>query len=339
MRAFWVNSGLALLDMDDDGALLVTDPFLRAYLLRPELAPIDESCDAERRLHQRLLDNPREAVGEQTLEQLADADARDNYRHFLRFRQRLLGAPCLQAAYLAVFHDARRAGQVDIPPLFIDQLTQIMLHQVLVAEEDPFVLRAAELWFREQRVMLDDGRVIVADAAGLAERADPGMGALGRMLAADGLAGEQTVDVLNTDNADAYFGRDESFDFALEITHGSRGATAIASLVARWVQYLLGVEVRVRTLGQIDDAHWRWHTGLDVAGSALLNALYEQGSLTPDLARRLLLLARLDFADMRDQDPDGAGKPVYLALGMSEQGRLKVKPQNLLLNLPVTTRH
>jgi hypothetical protein len=30
-----------------------------------------------------------------------------------------------------------------------------------------------------------------------------------------------------------------------------------------------------------------------------------------------------------------AGKPVYLAMAMDEQKRLKLKPQNLLLNLPL----
>jgi hypothetical protein len=340
MREFWINSGLALLEMDDDGGLIVTDQFIKAYLLRPELAPIDESCDAERRLHQQLLDNPVQAVGEDRLQQLEDADAQENYRHFLRFRQRLLDAPCLQAAYLQIFQDARREGRVDIPPLFIDQLSQIIMHQVLVEEENAIVLRAAELWFREQRVMLEDGRVVVADAATLEDQADPGMGNLGRMLAAGGLAaGERTVDVLNPDNASAYFGRDEAFDFALEITHGRPGAAAIAHLVSRWVSYLLGVEVRVRTLGQIDDAHWRWHTGLDAAGTELLNQLYADGSLEPDQARRLLLLARLEFVDMADQAPDVAGKPVYLALGMTEQGLLRLKPQNLLLNLPLAPRH
>ncbi|MGB7300262.1 MAG: DUF6352 family protein [Burkholderiaceae bacterium] len=340
MRPFWINSGLALLDIDEHGSLLITDDFLRAYLLRPELAPVDESCPAECALHERLLSNPTEAVSDDSLGSLADRDAKENYQLFLRFRQRLISAPCLQAAYLTIFHDARRDGRVDIPPLFIDQMTQIIMHQILVAEEDPVVLRTAELWFREQRVTLDDGRVVVADSQALERLADPGMGELGRLLAAGGLAaGEQTVEVLNKDNAANYFGRDEEFDFALEITHGRPGATALADLVGRWVRYLLGVDVRVRTVGQIDDAHWRWHVGLDAAGSDLLNVLYQDGSLDPDQTRRLLLLARLEFENLNDQAPDVAGKPVYLAVGMSDQGLLRLKPQNLLLNLPITARH
>ena len=33
--------------------------------------------------------------------------------------------------------------------------------------------------------------------------------------------------------------------------------------------------------------------------------------------------------------PELAGKPVYLAMAMDEHKRIKLKPQNLLLNLPL----
>lgn len=340
MREFWVHSGLALLDIDEDGNLVPTEQFLRAYLLRPELAPVPESCDAERALHEHLVKAPTQAVSEQTLSALADADTADNYRLFLKFRDRLLAVPGLQAAYMTIFRDARRDGRVDIPPLFIDQLTQIVLHQIFVSEEDPFVLRAAELWFRAQRVTIDEGRVIVADEQALTEKSDPGMGQLGRMLAAGGLAaGERTLDVLHKDNADQYFGRDEAFDLALEITHGQAGSVALATVIERWVQYLLGVSVRVRTLDRIDDAHWRWHVGMDAAATAILNDLYQGKDLDADQSRRLLLLARLEFENMKDQSSEVAGKPVYLGLAMDEHGVLRVKPQNLLLNLPLAQRH
>mgnify|MGYP003650688340 FL=1 len=324
MQPFWVNSGLALLDIDDHGGLHVSDAFLRAYLLRPELAPIDTSCAAERHLHDALLRAPAQQVSAEQLAAFDDRDAAENYGHFLRYRDRLLSA----ATYLRIHTDAQASGRVDVPPLFIDQLAQIIMHQALIDETDAVVLRAAELWFREQRVMLDEGRVVVADAQTLDEKLDPGMGELGRMLASGGLAaGERTLDVIGKDNADQYFGRDESFDFALEITHGSAGAVALSRLIERWVANMLGATVKVRTLAEIDDAHWRWHTGLD-----------EGQLLEPSELRRLLVLARLDFDDMRDQRADVAGKPVYLALGMSEAGLSRFKPQNLLLNLPLARR-
>ena len=50
---------------------------------------------------------------------------------------------------------------------------------------------------------------------------------------------------------------------------------------------------------------------------------------------RLLCLFRLEFADPADMRPAIAGEPVYLAMAMDGEQRLQLKPQNLLLNLPL----
>ena len=49
-------------------------------------------------------------------------------------------------------------------------------------------------------------------------------------------------------------------------------------------------------------------------------------------------LFRLDWRDGRDAIASMAGKPVYLALAKRPDGLLKMKPQNLLMNLPLTAR-
>lgn len=337
MKPFWVHSGLALLDVDEHGGLIVTDEFLAAYLRRPELAPVPESCEAERALHAGLLAAPRAKVSEEQLAALADPDARDNWRMFLRFRDRLLGAPNLQAAYVAIFADAQRAGRIDVPPLFVDQLAQIVLHHLLADCEDGLMLRVAELWFREQRVSIADNRVLLADLETIdARREDQGLGDLGRLLAQAQIAARGVdLEVIDRENAEAYFGRDERHDFAVELTHGRTASAMLCDLLRRWVGHLLGVAVKVRTLAQIEDARWRWHVGLDAEASKLLDALWRDGGLTPDEHRRLLLLMRLDFERLEDQDSQVAGKPVYLALAMDEDGVLRMKPQNLLFNLPL----
>lgn len=337
MKPFWVHSGLALLDVDEHGGLIVTDEFLAAYLRRPELAPVPESCAAERALHAGLLAAPRVAVPGAQLAGLADPDARDNWRMFLRFRDRLLGAPNLQAAYVAIFADAQRAGRIDVPPLFVDQLAQIIVHHLLADCEDGLMLRVAELWFREQRVSVADNRVLLADLETVdARREDQGFGDLGRLLAQAQVAARGVdLEVVDRENAEAYFGRDERHDFAVELTHGRTASAMLCDLLRRWVGHLLGVAVKVRTLAQIEDARWRWHVGLDAEASKLLDTLWRDGGLTPDEHRRLLLLMRLDFERLEDQDPQVAGKPVYLALAMDEDGVLRMKPQNLLFNLPL----
>ncbi|MCD6734395.1 MAG: DUF6352 family protein [Burkholderiaceae bacterium] len=344
MKPFWIHSGLALLDVDEHGGLQVTDAFLRAYLERPELAPIDESCAAERALHVSLVAEPRRALDGAAgggPDAIADADARENWRLFLRFRDRLLAAPNLQAAYVAIFADAQHSGRIDVPPLFVEQLAQIIVHHMLADSEDGLLLRVAELWFREQRVSLVDNRVVLADLETVESRAgDPGLGNIGRLLAQANVrtktaAAETDLEVIDRVNAAAYFGRDERHDFAVEITHGRTASAMLCDLVRRWIGHLLGVPVRVATLSSIDDARWRWHVGLDAQASELLDRLYREQGLSPDELRRILLLMRLDFERIEDQDPAVAGKPVYLALAADEQGVLRMKPQNLLFNLPL----
>src|SRR3954462_9158988 len=82
---FWRNSGFHLLERDPEGRLRVTDDFLRAYYLRPEVHPVEESCDDELALHAALMDSPRRPVSEKELTALKDRDAEDNYRTVLRF--------------------------------------------------------------------------------------------------------------------------------------------------------------------------------------------------------------------------------------------------------------
>src|SRR5437870_8767246 len=103
MPDFWPSCGYRQLGVSSDGRLTLTDDFLRSQLLRPELAPIAESSAAEMMLHDQLLAAPRRVVGDEELAAIADDDTRDNYAIWLRFRARLLAAPSLEAAYVALF--------------------------------------------------------------------------------------------------------------------------------------------------------------------------------------------------------------------------------------------
>ena len=94
---FWRNSGFHLLARDAGGRLRVTDDFLRAYLLRPELRPVEESGPNETAFHDRLIEAPRRAVAAKELEAIEDADARSNFRLWLDFRARLLAADSVEA--------------------------------------------------------------------------------------------------------------------------------------------------------------------------------------------------------------------------------------------------
>ena len=65
----------------------------------------------------------------------------------------------VEAAYL----DLVRRGVGNTPPLFINQLVQVILRNLLDGCDDPFVLRAAELFFRPQRLTVHAGSLIAAD--------------------------------------------------------------------------------------------------------------------------------------------------------------------------------
>ena len=155
---------------------------LVALLELHELAPLAESSAAESALHERLLAEPRRAVSEAAIAAIADPDARDNYRIWLRFRDRLLAAPDLESAYAALFH----GEGVDVPPLFVHQLTQVVLRHILGESADPFEARAAEMLFRPQRVsVLPDGAVMAADLQTVDVYATTGgFGHLGELLGA-----------------------------------------------------------------------------------------------------------------------------------------------------------
>ena len=86
---------------------------------------------------------------------------------------------------------------------------------------------------------------------------------------------------------------------------------------------------------RIDDDAWAWHIGLDVEATALLDDLYRGHAPEQERLRRLIGLFRLDFADPSEMRADLAGKPVYLGLAMTEDGTLRLKAQNLLVNLPL----
>ncbi|MFO1364035.1 MAG: DUF6352 family protein [Burkholderiales bacterium] len=334
-RDFWRNSGFHLLERDGAGRLRVTDDFLRAYLLRPEVRPVDESGPCERALHARLLADPRRAVAPADLAAIEDEDARHNYRVLLEFRARLLAADSVEACYIGLFASAIRT-----PPLFIDQLAQICLRNVLEGVDDPLEARAGELFFREQKATVDKGQILLADLERVEMHASGGAyGSLGRLIvAAQTSIGSASLDVLDDANGERYWERDQQHDFVIGLNHGRAALAALARVIERWIAHFLGVAVKVAPLRQIEEPRWAWHIGLDAQSTAVLNDLWHGAEVEAGRLRRLLALFRLEFAEPAAMRPDLAGRPVYLALGMDESNVVRMKPQNLLVNLPLAAR-
>jgi hypothetical protein len=305
---------------------------VRAYYLRPEVHPVEESDDAERRLHASLMAEPRRPVSESELEALDDADARENYRIVLRFRDRLVEAGTIEACYVGLFR-----GPIDIPPLFIDHMAHVILRNILDRCDDPLALRAAELFFREQKATIREGHALVADLETVAAHAaGTRYGALGRLIVeAQGSVAGAELDVLDRQNAELYWARESKHDTVISLTYGRAALDALCRVIEGWIAHLRGVEVLVRPLRRIEEAHWAWHIGLDAESSAILNALWAGEEIEPGRMRRLLALFTLQFEEPAIARPDVAGRNVYLALSCDEQDVVRMKPQNLLLNLPL----
>lgn len=333
MPDFWPSCGYRLLAVDDDRRLRVRDDFLRGYLLRPELAPVRESGRAEIALHETLLSDPRARVSENEVAAIEDPDTRDNLRIWLRFRDRLLRAPTLEAAYVGLFE----GEGVDVPPLFVHQLTQILLRHILGTAADPIEARAAEMLFRAQKISVLNDAVMAADEQSVELLATTGsLGSLGELLAQNRTPARTVdLDVLSEDNADSYWTRDERFDLAVSLNRGQPALAALCRVLQRWVAHFLAVDVTIAPEREIVDARWVWHVGLDAEASALLNDLYNGVDVADERRERLLCLFALRFADPAAMRPAIAGRPVYLAMAMDRQNRLRLKPQNLLLNLPL----
>jgi hypothetical protein len=324
-KDFWLSCGHHLLDRSEGGGLIVTDAFLKAYLARPELLPPPDSCPAERTLHAALLADQRRAVEPGIVEEIADPDARENWRAMLDFRDHLLSHPTLEAAYL----DLVRSGAAGAtPPLFMQQLVHVILRNILDGCGDPFVLRAAEIFFRPQKLTIRDGALIAADeelVAGIgAQPASPLVAMLGPKTA--------EIDVLVDANAESYWERSDLFDMAIDLTGGRRGLAVLAEVIERWVAHMLGLNVTIEPLTELRNARLSWYVGLDQHGTQIGNALWGGEALDQSDQARLAGLFRLAFRD--NSAAAAESEPVYLIMAMGPDLTLRLKPQNLLVGLP-----
>jgi hypothetical protein len=327
---FWLACGHHLVDRDAGGGLSVTDDFLKAYLARPELAPPAEACPAERALHAAVLAEPRRAVGSPEIAAIADADARENWQVMLSFRKALLEHATLEAAYLDLVRANRK-----VPHLFLNQLVQLILRNILDGSDDAFVLRAAELFFRPQRLALHEGSLIAADEETLSGLGGRPPSPLVAML---GLPASADIDVLNAENAAQYWARSDRFDMALDLSAGQRGLAALAEVIERFIAHLIGIEVAVEPLLALQNAAFSWYVGLDAEATRLCDALWRGEDLAQASRASVVGLYRLRFADPLLMLEKVRGEPVYLMAAMTADKALRLKPQNLITGLPLGER-
>ena len=334
MTNYWPNSAYQTLIVGPDQQLLLTDDFLRTYLQRPELSLVPESCPIELSLHQRLAENPRADIAEDEIASMADEDIQENYRVWLRYRGRLLAASSLESFYMSLF----KGEGVDVPPLFVAQLAQIFIRHILGDEADPLDVRMSELFFRTQKItILEDAIVMGADDETVTRNAQAGdTGNIMDLLKGKSMTMRSAdLDVLHEENASEYWNRNEDFDFAVQLNFGHEPINRFCRVLEKWIEHFLGAKVRITPMQQISDPKWSWHVGLDAAATEILNKLYNKDLVEAEELAKVICLFRLDFVDDAAVASAQLGKPVYMAIAMNEQQQLKLKPQNLLFNLPL----
>ena len=328
MRDFWISSGHHLLDRDQGGGLQVTDEFLKLYLARPEMIPPAEACTVERTLHAALLADPRMPVSSSDIAAIADPDARENWQLLVAFRDRLLRHKTLEAAYV----ELARNGVGKIPPLFVNQLVHVILRNVLDGVDDTRVLRAAEMFFRTQRITLHEGSLIAADEETIGGVNTAPVSPLVSML---GIPAEAEIDIVNDENAASYWERSDQFDMAIDLTAGREGLAALARVMERWVAHVLGIEVAIEPLTALNDVNLTWYVGLDADATKIGDMLWNGDEIDEPTLSRVVGLFRLNFRDPANMLEKIKGDPVYLILAMTPEKTIRMKPQNLLTGLPV----
>jgi Family of unknown function (DUF6352) len=277
------------------------------------------------------MENPGKAVDEKELERVEDQDARDNYRVLLRFRRKLLEAGTVEGCYMSLFR-----APIDVPPMFVDQLAHVILRNILDGCEDALRLRAGELFFREQKATIQDGHVLLADLETVEMHASGNRyGSIGRLIVeAQGDVFQKNLDVLDRANAAIYWERESRHDTVISLTYGRPALDAFCRVMEAWIGHFLQLAVRIKPVRQIDEPRWAWHVGLDVESSAILNELWSGGQIEQGRMRNILAIFALQFDEPAAMRPDLRGRTVYLALSC-EDGVVRMKPQNLLINLPL----
>jgi hypothetical protein len=203
---------------------------------------------------------------------------------------------------------------------------------VLDGCEDAFVVRAAELLYRPQRITVHEGTLLAADEEIVGDRYNEHASPLVAML---GIPAMGEIDVLVEENAESYWERSDQFDFALDLSGGRRGPAALAEVIARFVRHMLAVEVEVEPIVEARDVRLTWYVGLDSDGTQIGDALWNGEELDEATSSRVIGLFRLNFIDPEAVLDRVKGEPVYLILAMTQDRILRMKPQNLVTGLPV----
>ena len=329
---FWLASGHHLLDHHDGGGLIVTDEYLKAYLARPELVPPSEACPVERGIHRQLLEAPRLTISAKEISLIVDSDARENIELFLAFRDQLLKHATLEGAYLALVSGQAR----NVPPLFIQQLSQVIARNAFNPCNDALVVRAAECFFRAQRVTFHEKTVLLADHDAIADHENDRHNS--PLLAMLGGPAISELTVLNDENQDEYWLRSDAHDFVFNLTSPKRGRHALGEAARIWIRHITGVNLVFEPVDSLSDESFGWFLAFDAESTRIGNKVWQGETLDPETASRVLALYRFSLPDDPRIEHRFRGKKAFAILATTSGNILTIKPQNLVAGLPLVQK-
>src|SRR5258707_15535677 len=205
----------------------------------------------------------------------------------IAWRDHLVRYWSLEAAYLEI---VRR--NIKFPHILICQLVQAILRNALDDCGDVFMLRAAEMFFRPQRLVLQEASIVAID-----EETDPSPGLhspspLSTLL---GLLPTPEIDLPGDSTAESYWERSDRFDMALDLTTGRRGLIALGDVVARWLSHLLAIAVVVEPLSEPERVSFIWYGGLSSDATPIGVAIWNGEDLFDGARTQLVTLFLLTF--------------------------------------------
>ena len=164
-----------------------------------------------------------------------------------------------------------------------------------------------------------------------------GAGALGQLLVDSDTPMKQVeLDVLGEDNKEIYWERSDRFDTVIDFRFTQPALDAFARVAENWIKHFLGLSTRIRPRQSFnhDPKGW-WHIGLDRESTLILNKIYETEDASFEEMNQLIALLRVEIEDLDAVRADLRGVPIYLGLAMNGAKKIKMKPQNILMNLPL----
>jgi hypothetical protein len=143
------------------------------------------------------------------------------------------------------------------------------------------------------------------------------------------------LDVLDDETAWTYWSRSDAFSMALNLSQNPKSREGLGRAIEAWLRHLLHLEVRVEPIAKVQDEDWRWFVGLDAEATRIGNAVWKGERMSDEALSRILTMFKMTISDRSRLDPRVAGHPVYLFLAMNPDRRLTLKPQNLVVGLPL----